>query len=143
MQNCGLRSADDLKIRRAGACPPAEGSLSLRGAKRRGNPFSLLALPAPGGRQLPSRGAMGCCAVRKAFPLRGRWPPEGRSDEVCLQYDYETALTDAPHPTPHQSALRLTASPQGEAFLGAAHIRSACLHAELLQSRRKNAILLN
>ena len=47
----------------------------------------------------------------KAFPLRGRWPPEGRSDEVLLRL--------AVH-CPHQSATP-TASPRGGS-LGLARI---------------------
>ena len=47
----------------------------------------------------------------KVFPLRGRWPPEGRSDEVLLRL--------AVH-CPHQSATP-TASPRGGS-LGLARI---------------------
>ena len=49
-----------------------------------------------------------------AFPLRGRWPSEARSDEVRLSHALSFRRSELGGVPPHQSCIRMTAvSPAG------------------------------
>jgi len=82
----------------------------------------------PSGRLLFARAEIGFgfgetdreIAVHKAFPLRGRWQPEGLTDEVFAHLVFAVGLFCISAKPAHLISQKtdgfLTASPQGEAF---------------------------